>query len=119
MQIQSSRFAPAAGWSPALDPTWDSDRTLVLLFGAPELADAPAPLQQVVAAFPRSVVIGCSTAGEILGDRLGDHGITAAVVRFEETSLALASAEVAGPADSHAAGTSLARALQRPDLRGV
>ena len=34
-------------------------------------------------AYPRSHLIGCSTAGEILGDRVTDGSVTIAVVRFE------------------------------------
>ena len=56
--------------------TADADRTLVLAFGAAELADDPKAFAPLVRAFPDSVVLGCSTAGEIAGGRLTDGSMS-------------------------------------------
>jgi hypothetical protein len=63
--------------------------------------------------------VGCSTAGEIssAGVHAGHCIVTA--VRFERTSLNVASANLADMADSAAAGRRLAEQLQRDDLRAV
>ena len=89
------------------------------MFGASELIEAPGPIDEVTAAFPKSAIVGCSTAGEIEGDRIGDHGLVAAVARFDHTDVALAHADVNRPQDSRGAGRTLAAALDRHDLRGV
>jgi hypothetical protein len=72
----------------------DSEQTLVLVFGAPALADRPGPLTELARAFPRSKVLGCSTAGEILGTKVLDDSMVVAVARFEATRLRGAAAPV-------------------------
>jgi hypothetical protein len=106
-------------WSRALDPALDSRDTLVLAFGASGFGAGHTPLLELARAFPRSHLVGCSTAGEIHGTLLSDDSISVAIVRFERSRLARADATVSSPADSFAAGEALARALARSDLRGV
>lgn len=73
MKIQTFTHGPDAGWSVALPAELDSEGTLVVVFGAPEYADAPAPLEELVAAFPKSAIVGCSSAGEIHGCAVADR----------------------------------------------
>ncbi len=119
MTIETLGWSNRSGWSAPLPSAMDGEGTLVLLFGASELADSPGPLREVRQAFPRSPIVGCSTSGEIFGAKVGDGGISLAVARFEGTSLAVAGANVRAAADSRGAGAELARRLLRPDLRGV
>src|SRR5262249_41784081 len=97
----------------------DSERTLVLAFASPEFDTNVVPLEALAAGHPKSVVVGCSTAGEIVGTRLADHSLSIAIVRFDRTDLALAPAEVRRSEDSYEAACSIARQLSRPDLRGI
>ena len=60
MKLATFSFATASGWSVDQLPALDSDNTLVVIFGAPELNGIEQPLRELVAAFPRSSVIGCS-----------------------------------------------------------
>jgi hypothetical protein len=119
MEIATYSYTVTGGWSAALRPELDSERTLVLVFGAPGYFGDPAPLCALRDAYPRARIIGCSTAGEILGSKISDESMAVAVARFQHTDLAVAAAPVATEAGSFAAGRALARALGRPDLRGV
>jgi hypothetical protein len=119
MQISTFIHLPETGWSADALPALDSEQTLVLAFGAADLRLVEAPLADLLQAYPRSQVIGCSTAGEIYGTALTDESLVVAVARFEQTRLGLASAPAATPDDSFMAGEMIARALLRPDLRGV
>ena len=119
MNVRTLQYSESAGFSEALGPQLDSDRTLVLIFASPEFDANPAPLHAIAAAFPSSIVVGCSTAGEIAGTRLTDHSLSVAIVRFDRTDLVLATAEVRESEDSYAAAIALARQLKRPDLRGI
>jgi ABC-type transporter Mla MlaB component len=109
----------ARAWSTKTFPALDGERTLVLAFGAPELFDDPAPLVELRRAYPRAQLVGCSSAGEIVGPTVRDHSLSVAVARFDKTPLSSAVVAVASAADSFAAGQKLARQLARPDLRGV
>ena len=121
MQTATTSHHAGQGWSHPLPAPLDSPQTLVLAFGASRLpADAPA-LRELVAAFPQSVVLGCSTAGEIAGAEVNDDSLSVAVARFEHTRLLLAVAEVAHAGRSGDAGATLARHLRAggEDLRAV
>lgn len=97
----------------------DGEARLLLLFGDPD-AEAAAPLvQAVIDRFPGATVLGCSTAGEIVGTSIHDKTISGAVVDFDHTRLASAHASVSGPVDSFTAGRTVAEALADPELRGV
>jgi hypothetical protein len=98
---------------------FDSPETLVIAFGAPAFLENPEPLKKLAASFPSSKIIGCSTAGEILGETINDDSLSVAVLRFERTRLDLASAPVFSSDASFAAGEKIARQLNRPSLRGI
>jgi hypothetical protein len=120
MKLETFSYAATAGWSVTPLPDLDSEDTLVVVFGAPELEEVQEPLCQLISAYGRSHVIGCSTAGEIFGTSLADHSLAVAVVRFEHgTRVATASASVSSQDESFAAGESIARQLQDPSLRAV
>ena len=119
MKHHTLQYAPAQGWSQPLPRELDGPQTLVLAFSAPELADAPAALAALAAAFPRSVLLGCSTSGEIAGKQVLDGGISVAIAAFEHTRLRYACTTISGAADSEAAGSRLADQLGGEGLRAV
>jgi serine/threonine protein kinase len=119
-QVASSAYLlPRKAWTSPLPTALDSERTLVLAFGASELLDEPGPLAELARAFPQSQLIGCSTSGEISGTEVFDHSVSVAVVRFAHTELASATISVSDAAQSFSAGEALARELDRPGLRAV
>jgi len=117
VQLRTLRLDGSGG--AALPLELDSEQTLVLVFGAPGLAERPGPLVDLVRAFPRSRVLGCSTAGEIFANKVLDDSVIVAVARFEATRLASAAAPVRAADESFAAGEALGRQLAGEGLRGV
>jgi hypothetical protein len=119
VQVESFSYRTGYGWSVAPLPELDSPRTLVLVFGGSAFFDNELPFLQLLERYPTSHILGCSTAGEILGDSLADDSLVVAVTRFDRTTVASAFAPVASPSDSLLAGETLGRQLADPDLRGV
>jgi hypothetical protein len=119
MELEIATFEEAKGWTCLPDPHLDSERTLVLAFGDARSPGVSSAVRDLAAAFPSSHLLGCSTAGEILGDTVSDGSLCVAVVRFHSTQLMAATAEVRSREDSFDAGRSLAEQLATPDLRGV
>lgn len=117
--MQTFSYTPRDGWSQRLPVELDSPQTLVLAFCAPGYYDDRGPLDELLAAFPQSQVLGCSSAGEICGAELRDESLSCAVMRFAHTRLRRAWARVEGTAGSFAAGAAVAEQLAAPDLRGV
>lgn len=118
MDVARTSFDRKRGWAPELPDGLDSEQTLVVAFGASDYLDDPRPFDDLRAAFPRSRIIGCSSAGEIAGNRVQDGTVVVAVARFDHTRLTIAEAPAAA-GESFAAGRALARQLAGPDLRGV
>jgi len=119
MELATFRYTPEEGFSLPTLPALDSANTVVMVFGAPELSDRPAPLEALSSAYPSSHVIGCSTAGEVCGTELRDESLAIAVARFERTTTRLATAKVQSAADSFEAGRSIGAQMWTPDLKAV
>jgi hypothetical protein len=119
VRLQLVSYSQADGWNSPLPAHLDSDSTLVLAFGSTPFADQPGPFEELAAAFPRAVRLGCSTAGEIHDARVADDSISVAIAAFERTRLRAAYAPINCAAESLAAGQAIADQLAAPDLRGV
>ncbi len=120
MQVHAITYDVAERRWSARFPAGDSPRTLVTAFGSSELANRPDVLVELARAYPRSLVVGCSTAGEIHGNVVRDGSLAVSVTRFDHTDLQLVSTEVASPEDSQGAGDELGRKLAaKPNLRAV
>jgi len=92
---------------------------LVLAFGDVAIIAAPAFAEALAAAFPRAVVAGCSTAGEIDSQGVGDGGCVVTAVRFASGHVRAVRTKLADMADSRAAGERLAAQVSRDALVGV
>ena len=119
MEIHTLRYDRKKRWSVTHRPRIDSCRTLVLLFGPSSFLDSAEPLDELFGDYPESVVMGCSTSGEILGTQIYDDSVSAAIVRFDQTDLRMASAQAQSAEDSFTAGQDIARQLNNPRLKGV
>lgn len=97
----------------------DSPQTLVVAFGSPAFLNNTEHFERLARSFPTSRIIGCSTAGEILQESISDDSLTIGVLRFDNTSLDIASAPVVNSDESFAAGEKIARDLNRLSLRGI
>jgi len=89
---------------------------LVLAFGSVERLEDAELLPVLRDAFPESIVVGCSTAGEITATGVSDGGITVTAASFSRTSLRCARARAEHMADSWQVGEQLAADLTASDL---
>ena len=107
------------GWSEPLSGALDSPGTIVLAFGSAARETIAERIAELRGAFPRSLISGCSTAGEILGEDILDGSLVVTVMRFETATLRMTYADVPLAAKSRCAGESIATDLAGPDLRAV
>lgn len=63
--------------------------------------------------------MGCSTAGEILGNQVLDNCIALTAVKFEKTQLRIAEEDLTDHGDSFSAGRAINEQLQTVDLRHI
>src|SRR5689334_17745020 len=114
MEVATLRCLDGAWSSPF--PALDSSQTIVVAFAAPSYRDRPGVLAELCEAFPNSVVIGCSTSGEIDQARIRDESISVAVVRFARARVRLARAALGSAAGSFTAGGAIGDALRGDEL---
>jgi hypothetical protein len=119
MKLETFYYSLDVGWSINALPDLDSEQTLVLVFASPETIQNPEPLQQLAQHYPHSKIIGCSSAGEILGSNVSDKTLSVAVIKFEKTQLQIVQTIVKKSTDSFAAGKEIAERLKKDDLRGI
>lgn len=120
VKIDALSYTREHGFSTSLpSPSSASASPLVLVFGASSFHDDTDVFARLREALPHAQLVGCSTAGEILDDKLSDESLAIAVVHFDSTELRTAVAPVNAPGESHGAGVALAQNLRAPGLRAV
>lgn len=120
MELETFNYSREKGWSTGGKfPALDSAETLVVAFAAPGFLNDVAPLKELRKAFPKSKLLGCSTAGEIFGTKISDESISIAAMHFARTKLRMTTVPVMTAERSCDAGRAIARELAGPDLRAV
>ncbi|MDY7228866.1 FIST signal transduction protein [Hyalangium rubrum] len=119
MKVDQQAWTVEGGWRDVVDGGAGPGARLILLFGARAALQEPSALEHLRARYPEALILGCSTSGEICGTSVRDDSLVATAVGFEHTTLRLAHAQVDTMEQSHAAGVTLARALDQPGLSHV
>lgn len=119
MIIELLQYFNGKGWSSNNFPDLDSENTLILVFAAPEFINSSEPIQELAKAYPQSIIIGCSGAGEISGSTISDHSLSIAITKFEKTQLKSAMVAINDATDSYQAGKEIVSQLNHKNLRGI
>jgi hypothetical protein len=107
------------GWIPDLSPVGSSAPDIVFVFGARAFLQGGDFIRDLRRPFEGAAVIGCSTAGEIMGDEVIDDSVIATAVTFDQTQVRTADAKINDTKSSYEVGEELARQLNEPSLRHV
>lgn len=119
MKLKTFQYIQGKGWSVNEFPKLDSKQTLVLIFAAPNFIHNTQPLKELSDAYSNSIIIGCSSAGEIAGTIINDNSISVAVVQFEKTPLQSTIIQIDSMDHSYDTGAKIANDLNRDDLTGI
>ncbi len=96
-----------------------ADASLVLVFGSNvELRD-PRLIAGLRGLAPTAIIVGCSTAGEIVGATVSDGGATALFLRFDSVTVRAARRKIVRMEESEEIGCQLAGELVGDGLRHV
>ena len=112
MKVEQLTWSNLDGWQ---QPAAISDAELVLVFGDRASLGSRKFAAEMVAQWPLAARIGCSTAGQIHGTAVFDDGAIATAVKFDHTTVRVATAAVTA-ASSASAGAALAEQLAAADL---
>jgi len=119
METELYSYDDKGGWQPPLNPSLDGSRSLVLYFSdlPPEIF--PRSLESLRSAFPKAVLAGCSTAGQIHQEHFVEGGASAVVIRFDHCELRLNHVDFDGYGSFEEAGEALVAPLDCPELAAV
>jgi hypothetical protein len=117
MRITRSLWTQPSGWVEQVQGFQAGDQAdLALIFGATALMKDKSLLADIRKTHPKAYLCGCSTSGEIAGDRVIDDSVVVTAVKFEGTTLRAAETTVSDPKESFAAGQQLAKAIPHQGL---
>ena len=92
---------------------------VVFAFLSPKLENMSGHFETLRKVFPRSIVVGCSTSGEIYEDTALEESAAGVAITFDKSTAKLARAQQDDPARSFETGADLARQITGDDLVGV
>lgn len=96
----------------------DFKADIFFVFISPLFEASEQFIKELSAKFPECQIIGCSTAGEIIGNEVVDNSIALTAVRFEKTKLKLVDIDLAdNEMDSFKTGKAISNALKDDGLR--
>jgi len=119
MKLETYQFSDDKGWNSEPDQSLDSSHSLLLFFSSPNSPSIKEQLLNLRKNFPQSLMIGCSSAGEIYGEDVYDDSISLAVTQFEKTELKLATEKITESSESFTVGKNLAQSLKADNLRSI
>lgn len=119
MIMESFQYLENKGWGIKQFPDLDSENTLILIFASPIFKNNFEPINQLVKAYKKSKIIGCSTAGEIFGAKIFDNSLAVSVIKFTNTTIKLTKAKINKQKDSYSAGETIAKSLQGPGIYSI
>ena len=115
MKVEQRQWSKQRGWE-GQDTLAKGSANLVFVFGETSLLKNPELVGEVRARHPKATVIGCSTAGEIMGDQVSDETIVATAVQFRQTKVRSKAIRLSEVKDCFEAGVQLANGLSPEGL---
>jgi len=116
MNIEQNRWTVANGWEPQAPGRLGESADLVLLFGSTAAFKERASIASLQQAYPKALILGCTTAGEICGTQVTDDTLVATAVDFEATEIKGACIKMSDVPNSFEAGKRLAESLDKTGL---
>ncbi|MCS6770451.1 MAG: FIST C-terminal domain-containing protein [Kiritimatiellae bacterium] len=121
MDVLVGQWSTSEGWTWSnRDAAIPSTADLFLVFGDRAILteQGGGPLRDILRHSPNAVAVGCSTAGEILGESVREGSLAVAAIRFHASRVRLVTAPITRTT-SREAGQRIAESLASPDLAHV
>ncbi|MFA5260833.1 MAG: FIST N-terminal domain-containing protein [Candidatus Omnitrophota bacterium] len=118
MKIEQKCWRLSSGWVSLTKEKLSDKAQLVLLFGERPLLKETRVIQDIRDSYPHAHLLGCSTAGEILGTQVYDNALVLTAVYFENTALQVEKIRMT-PGGSRMVGEQLAGKFDKNCLKHV
>lgn len=120
MRTEQRRWSLESGWSTVSSgPAVNGSAQILFLFGGVEQVRQSNAFELAKELYPKAHVVGCTTAGEILGCSVAQDSVTMTAASFDHSRVDTARVSVASPEKSRQAGEELVAALPSDSLTHV
>ncbi len=119
MKTVQAHLKPKSNADQELKKVAEINPQLVLVFGAHEAFAKGGVANEITKYFGSSLVIGCSTAGEIANGGVYDNSVVVTGTRFENPQFRPAWCEIKTMAETEEAGRAFAMKLEKKDLKAI
>lgn len=116
MKIEQKKWTKETGWISLSEKNLKDNAQLVLLFGDYDLLKEKKCILEIKKWYPNAHILGCSTAGEIIGTQVLDGTLVLSAVFFEYSKIEVVKTKLDYMEDSSKAGEQLAQALPKEGL---
>jgi len=116
MKIEQTIWTDKQGWYPKIPGNLVDSPQLVLVFGSSSNISNNNHLNIIKKAYPDSQILGCSTAGEIFGDKVLDDSLSITAIHFDYTDVKGCKIKINNAGESYKAGKSLSKSLNKKGL---
>ena len=117
MQVDQMRWTKESGWSKQSDIADKAD--LVLFFADVNCLSTEECYAELKGTFPQAIILGCSSAGSVMGVEISDKDVVATAIKFERSSVRMAVVDIDEEKDASQLGQKLMGELSAPDLKHV
>jgi hypothetical protein len=116
MKIEQKKWTEGNGWETISNQPASMQPQLVMVFGSSKIMKEQKLIMEIKLSFPSSIIIGCSTAGEICGTEVADDSLVTTAVQFDHSTITTNSIRIASAEDSYVCGEEL---IKRFDPKGL
>ncbi len=119
MKLSTHLYEIKKGFDKSIDESFDSEQTVFFIFGSSEFKNNIQIFNDLKKRFPKSTFIGCSTSGEIFGNRVYDDTLSIAVAQFSNTKVKIVNLPIESMSKSFEIGQNLADQFPKENLSGI
>jgi hypothetical protein len=119
MKIEQHYYTSKNGWKTLCNGLAKNEIDLTLVFGSNELIKQSQLIGEINNKYPNSIVLGCSTSGEIIGQQVNDDSLTVTAIDFEKTKVKSVKVDISDVSQSYDAGKKIATLLNGDGLKHI
>lgn len=116
MKTQQLKFTPKSGWQNISASQEELEVNLIFAFGSTQLIAAKDALKELKSKYPKAVIVGGTSAGEISGTMVFDDTVIATLVSFKHSTVAYVSEQITQADNSFEVGANLIQKLNHTGL---
>lgn len=119
MKIEQQYYTSKKGWTTLSNSLAKEEIDLTLVFGSNELIKETQLIREIANKYPNSILLGCSTAGEIIEQQVNDDSLTVTAIDFEKTKVKSVKVNISDVSESYDAGKEIATLLNGDGLKHI